>query len=181
MKSLVFPVGLLVAIVGLFGVIGLTSDNNWSATTSGKKTNSTPNDILKPFVVSQTLPNLIVKKEDGGSYNLTKDLPEKALVTFWTSTCAECKTGLPILADFAKQNPNFPIIYINVRDEIKTAKDELNQLNLSINTLFDLDGKAFANLATAMPTSLFIEKGQITVRFPGRISQDHLKALLTLN
>ena len=162
MKSLVAPILLLGAII-VIAMVGLASkDQPISATKAAK--------ILEPYLANIEAPGATVKDAGGQDIELGTVI-DHGLITFWSSACGECDTQLTDLGDFTAANPNFNSVLVGVKEDPNSAKAKTLPASY-----FD-DGTAFQKWSGTMPSSYYIESGQIKYFFPGRISKEHLEAL----
>ncbi len=171
MQRLLLPIISLIVI--LTGVVIFGS----LAGVSNKP--QTPQEILKPFTVSEVVPSITVKDKDSKDVVIDEKTVSPTLVTFWDANCSECKVALPLLVSYNATHPQLKTIYINVKNDPELVATTLKELNISLDTLYD-DGTAFAKWFGTMPSTYFIKDSHIQLFFPGRVSQEHLDALSTL-
>ncbi|MEK7171261.1 MAG: TlpA disulfide reductase family protein [Patescibacteria group bacterium] len=175
LNRLVAPLGFLIGLVALAYVmqtLGNSSPTN--------KPLAGP-ELLKQFEIVEIVPpTAIVNDKDGKKIDLTTLFAKPTLLTFWSVNCGECDTGLPVLDNFANNQSQIAVIMIDTKDEPKDADAKLKLLDVTLGTYFDLDGSAFQNWEATMPASYFVINGKIKYYFPGRVSQEHLDALLTV-
>lgn len=175
MKSLIAPIGFLLALVAIaIGLSVFSSSPNSTATKS-------PDEILKPYLVDEAVKVVSVKDKDNKTLTLDETLPDKTLLTFWDATCGECAIALPLIDSFAKAHPEIHPLFINVKNTSEQADQALKKYNLSFVSLYDRDGSAFKAWSGTMPATYYIRGGRFKLFFPGRVSAEHLNALLTLN
>ena len=177
LNRLVVPLVFIIALAALTFVmqnLGNSSSTNKPLTGS---------ELLKQYEIVEIAPpaaNLTDKDEK--KVDLLPRLTKPTLITFWSVNCGECETGLPLLDYFAKSQTQVSEVLIAVKDEPKDAEEKLRSLNVALGTFYDLDGSAVQSWeATTMPASFFVINGKIKYFFPGRVSQEHLDALLTVN
>lgn len=167
-------IGVLVAIIAAAVIFGGLSGANQTE-------NRTTDSSIQQYLVREAVKPVTVRSETGSGVTLDSTLPDKTLITFWDATCAECRTGLPVIVAFIAAHPEVRPIYINHQNTIEQAKAALAEMNLAIETLYDTDGSAFSALSGTMPATYFIRNGEFRVFFPGRPSAEQLSALLTVN
>ncbi|MEK7202550.1 MAG: TlpA disulfide reductase family protein [Patescibacteria group bacterium] len=174
-QRLVAPIGFLIGLVALAFVmqtLGNSSPTN--------KPLVGP-ELLKQFeIVEIAPPAATVTDEDSKKVDLSTLFFKPTLVTFWSVNCGECDTGLPVLDNFAKSQSQVAVILIDTKDEPKDAEEKLTSLNVTTGTYYDTDGSTFQSWEATMPASYFVINGKIKYYFPGRVSQEHLDALLTV-
>lgn len=166
---------LLVIIVVIFLVVVLRSP-----TSSQPTANTDLPKILQSYFANVTMPSAVVEDANGKRIRLDETIPSTGLVTFWSSTCNECSEALTTQRDFVKAHPNFQVSLVNVRDSLSVAKSELAKDSINFPSYYDTDSSASQSWSATMPASYYIKNGKILLYFPGRISLDHLNALLQI-
>lgn len=175
LSRLAIPLGFLIGLAAL-GFVMQTLGNSSADTTI-----SAAPDILKQFAIVEIAPPATtVTDRDNKKIDLVSLLTKPTLVTFWSVGCGECETGLPILDKFAKSQSTIAIILVDTKDDPADAEDKLKTLNVATTTFYDRDGLAFQNWEATMPASYFVAGGKLKYFFPGRVSNEHLQALLTV-
>lgn len=139
--------------------------------------NSPVSQELKPFRYNGSLRPLVVSRESGEKTDLTLSVSQPFLVTFWSTECPECLTGLKDQARFQIERPDFPLRWINFQQTPAKAKEYLAKNELTVPTDYDLDGSTWRLYQATMPASYWLADNKIVYVFPGRISIKHLQAL----
>lgn len=139
--------------------------------------NSPETQELKSFRLNAPLKPLIVSRESGEKTDLTLSVPQPFLITFWSSDCPECLTGLKDQARFRGDHPDFLIRWINFQQTPQKAKEYLTKNELTIPTDYDFDGAAWRAYQATMPASYWLANNKVVYAFPGRIADKHLQAL----
>lgn len=174
-QRLVAPISFLIGLVALAFVmqtLGNSSPTNKPLTSP---------ELLKQFEIVEIVPPAAsVSDKDGKKYDLQTIFTKPTIVTYWSVNCGECDTGLPVLDNFANSQSQVVVMLIDTKDETKDAAEKLRSLNVTLGTFYDSDGSAFQTWEATMPASYFVINGKIKYYFPGRISQEHLDALLTV-
>ena len=169
------PLGFIVALASLAFVMQTLGNSSSSVPTASGS------ELLKQFeIVEITPPAAIPTDKDDNEINLASLFIKPTLVTFWRVNCGECDTGLPLLDNFGKSQSSVALILIAVKDDPKNAQEKLQSLNVALPTYYDRDGTAFQNWEATMPASYFVINGKLKYFFPGRVSNEHLQALLTV-
>lgn len=175
LNRLVAPLVFIIALAALAFVMQTLGN-----TTSLPDKSLTGPELLKQFEIVEIVPPVTsVSDKVGNKIDLPTLFAKPTLLTFWSVNCGECDTGLPVLDNFSKSQSQVAVILIDTKDEPKDAEEKLKALGVTIATFYDADGSAFQNWEATMPASYFIINGKIKYYFPGRISQEHLDALLT--
>lgn len=140
-------------------------------------------ELLKQYeIVEIAPPESNLTDKEGKKLDLLPLLVKPSLITFWSVNCGECETLLPLLNDFSNTHSQISHVLISEKDEPKDAEEKLKSLNATLGTYYDLDGSAAQSWeASTMPASFFVMNGKVKYFFPGRISQEHLDALLEVN
>ena len=176
-SRLVAPIGFIVALLALAFVMQTLGNSS----SSSDKPLTGP-ELLKQYeVVEVTPPTANLTDKDNKKVDLTLKLTKPTLITFWSINCGECETGLPLLDNFSKSQSQISVILIDTKDEPKDAESKLQSLKVTLGTFYDFDGSAVQGWeASTMPASYFVINGKVKYFFPGRVSQEHLDALLTV-
>lgn len=174
-QRFVAPLGFLVALVALAFVMQTLGNS-----TPANKALTGP-ELLKQFeIVEITPPEADLTDKDNKRADLKSLFIKPTLITFWSVNCGECDTGLPVLDNFAASQNRVAVILIDNKDEPKDADEKLKELKVTTGTYYDRDGSTFQNWEATMPASYFIINGKLKYFFPGRVSKEHLDALLTV-
>lgn len=168
---LVGPVAFLILVAVGFLLFG--------ASNSSSNKQLTPAETIAPYATNVAIPKVQVTDATGKATGLNK-LRGPILITLWSGECPECKEGLKDIEAFVKSNPKFKVMLVNHLQNPETANAVLKKNSVTLPTYFDRNGDAFRALFATMPASYYIIDGRIRYFFPGRISTEHLQALLTL-
>ncbi|MEK9167312.1 MAG: redoxin domain-containing protein [Patescibacteria group bacterium] len=176
LNRLVAPLVFIIALAALAFVMQTLGDSS-----SNKPLTSS--ELLKQYEIVEIAPPVAsLTDKDGKKLDLLPLLTKPTLITFWSVNCGECETLLPLLNDFSNNHSQISQLLISERDEPKDAQEKLQSLNVGLTTNYDLDGSTVQSWeANTMPASFFVTNGKVKYLFPGRISQEHLDALLTVN
>lgn len=173
MGRLAPAIGLIVSIIALVVIFG--------ALNPGDPKTKESDSIIDDYLVNEAVKPVVVRDKNNQKVTLDASLADKTLVTFWDATCAECRTGLPMIASFAVAHPELKPIYINHQNSREQAEAALKAWGLAIETHYDTDGSAFNAWSGTTPATYYIRNGIFRVFFPGRPSAEQLSALLTIN
>lgn len=169
----------LVFIIGLAALAFIMQ--TLGNTTSVSNKSLTGPELLKQFEIVEIVPPAaIVSDKDSKKFDLSTLFTKPTLITFWSVNCGECDNGLPVLDNFAKSQSQIAVILIDTKDAPEDAEAKLTSLKVTTDTYYDTDGSTFQNWEATMPASYFVINGKIKYYFPGRVSQDHLDALLAV-
>lgn len=175
LNRLVAPLVFIIALVALAFVM-----QTLGSSPSDNKTLTDP-ELLKQFEIVEIVPPpASLTDKDNKKLDLPTLFTKPTLITFWSVNCGECDNGLPVLDNFAKSQNQVVVILIDTKDAPEDAEAKLVSLNVTTGTYYDTDGSAFQNWEATMPASYFVINGKIKYYFPGRVSQEHLDALLTV-
>ena len=175
MSRLVFPLAFVIALITLVVIIQSFSKSQ------DFQTSSNSNTAIKNFsVIPFTAPQLKVVDSDNRTIDEQKIKSGKVFLTFWSVNCLECDQGLPVIDEFASTASVIEFVLVSHKDELKLGQEKLSQLNIALKSYYDLTGEAFQEWEATMPSSYYIIDDQIRYLFPGRVSVEHLQALLTI-
>jgi len=178
MTRLVFPLAFIFALITLVAIVQSLGNSETVAVADKKPIN---NSTIKQFAILPFVaPALNVKDAEGKDFPSEKINNGVTIVTFWSSVCGECDTGLPVLDKFANEHPEINMVLVNYKDDIEVGKEKLSLLDIKLKSYFDQNGSAFKEWEATMPSSYYIRDGLIQYFFPGRVSLEHLQALLAL-
>lgn len=173
MGRLAPAVGIIIAIIAVAAVFG--------AFALGEPESQSDSTSIKDYLVTEAVKPVVVRDKNEQKVTLDSSMADKSLVTFWDATCAECRTGLPMIASFVAAHPEIKPIYINHQNTREQAEAALKEWGLAIETHYDTDGSAFNAWSGTTPATYYIRNGIFRVFFPGRPSAEQLNALLTIN
>ncbi len=171
MNRLILPVIFVLSII----VVGIFL----SGTSETVNTKIDPNDIT-PFAVDDALPASSIIDAQGKKVAIEQVVGSPTLVTFWNSSCNECVLLLTEQKNILTGTALKPVL-INIQDQPDVAAAKLNELGVTFPNYFDEQGTTFRSWSGTIPASYYISGNRIKYFFPGRMSAEHLRALLTLN
>ncbi len=111
-----------------------------------------------------------------GDVSLSQFSGTPVVLNFWASWCTPCKKEMPILQNFAADNPDVAVVGIAVndteRDSRKFAEDRDIQFPLGV----DGDGSVSADYGvTGLPVTIVIDgEGRIATTWFGEITREEL-------
>jgi cytochrome c biogenesis protein CcmG, thiol:disulfide interchange protein DsbE len=103
------------------------------------------------------------------------------LVNLFASWCIPCKREMPMLLEAAETETSFAFLGVATNDTQADARGLVEELDITIPTLFDTRGDdvAFAFAARGMPTTVaFDREGQLVGRVVGELTPRSLADLL---
>lgn len=176
MSRLVFPLAFVIALIAFAMVF-----QSLQTSTNSQQSAEIKSDLLQQYqIVPIPVPETSVTNSDQKKDSLSEVKTGKTILTFWSAECGECEAGLPVLDQFATDHPDVRVVLVNYKNDKETADAKLKELNIKLPTYYDFDGSNFISWEAVMPSSYFIQNGQVTIFFPGRVSVEHLNALLTI-
>jgi thiol-disulfide isomerase/thioredoxin len=173
LTSLLPIIGLLLTGCSTGGV----SSANQNAYISGDGSG-----FVVPVKERKAAPVLTGKDLDGNL--ITTKIGEVEVINLWASWCAPCRAEAPLLADFAKKNPNIKFYGILTRDNLLAAKEFEHHYQITYPSFADdsviLQFKG-AVIPNAIPSTIVIdEKGRIAARISGEINTALFTGILKL-
>ena len=135
-------VGAILVIAALFlAVPRLLNGGSAPATTSSSVVGERP-DCPFTTVRGVDLPCLGGEKAEAGEGDV-----EKQIVNIWAWWCEPCREELPMLADFARDNPDWEVVLVHAdRDEAKGSA-MLTEMGIDLPSYSDKEGKFAATLS----------------------------------
>lgn len=125
--------------------------------------------------------------EDKPVTKLLSDFKGKPLlVNFWATWCAPCVREMPLLDNFAKENPQLPVLGLAL-DSLKNmqkfeSKIQVNYPLLQLDAHYLKLVKQLGNTKGGLPFSiLFGADGRVKAIYLGELHKEQLEELLTLS
>lgn len=168
MNRLILPVIFVLSIV----VVGIVL----SSTKDVADTKVDPNDIT-PFAVDDALPAATIVDATGKKVSIEQVIGSPTLLTFWNSSCKECAQLLTDQKNILT-GTDMKLVLINIQDQPEVAAAKLAELGVTFPSYFDEQGTTFRNWSGTIPASYYITGNRIKYFFPGRMSAEHLRALI---
>ncbi len=117
----------------------------------------------KAPVNGEAPPAFILQKLEDGSVSFPTDLSGKVVaIRFWADWCPFCESEMrqlePVYTRYRDQG--LIILAINVRQERPTVDAFVGKLNISYDTLLDIEGEVARSYAVmGLPTTYFVDRG----------------------
>lgn len=172
-QTLIWP-AVLVSVLMIVAVL-ITADQSLK---TDEAKSSTKLESLSSFRVNWGLPKMTVTNEQGELIEIALLAKTDSLLTIWTSTCAECKTGLIDLQKYHEMHPELAMILFNYRDTKEDATAVLTELGITIPNYYDEAGESYEKLQATIPASYYFKDAKFYYYFPGRVMGEHLDLLL---
>ena len=101
-------------------------------------------------------------------------------MTFSATWCVPCRTELPEFDAFAAENPDVPILAIDLQEDAATLKAFVERLQLrALMPMLDPDGAAARRYGVVgLPTAVFIDREGVIrhVEVGGTLTREHLRS-----
>lgn len=167
MKNVLFAI-LCLAAVG----VGFVFSQKFNQQASDVSSSSPAQSV--PFVLSDV---------DGVQHNSTDWADKTVVLNFWATWCPPCRRKIPLLIDFANEQPNFQVVGIAVDDvdAVKQFSDEvgINYINLVGQADAIKVGMDHGNASGALPYTVVISPtGEILHRVIGELEKDDISSWL---
>ena len=167
MKNVLFAI-LCLAAVG----VGFVFSQKFNQPAQDVSSSSPARSV--PFVLSDV---------DGVQHNSTDWADKTVVLNFWATWCPPCRREIPLLIDFANEQPDFQVVGIAVDDvdAVKEFSDEvgINYLNLVGQADAIKVGMDHGNASGALPYTVVISPtGEILHRVIGELEKDDISSWL---
>lgn len=135
------------------------------------------------FIKGKPTPTFELAKLDSGSMRFPDDMKGKIItVRFWADWCPFCKTEMmdiePVYQKY--KDKGLVILAINVRQDQKTAKAFLSDMNISYDVLLDEEGEVARDYGVAgLPTTFVIDRnGNLHTRILGESTPEVFEKII---
>ncbi len=114
-------------------------------------------------------PLFALEKLEGGTAQFPADYQGQKVIAirFWADWCPFCSSEMRLLEPVYQKyrDKGLTILALNVRQDRATAEFFINELNISYNTLLDIEGDVARSYGvTGLPTTLFVDGNGILQR-----------------
>lgn len=128
---------------------------------------------------------LTFSKEDGSMQSTDNFRGKIVFINFWASWCPPCRAEMPSVNELyqkLKDNPDFEFVFVNLDDEISTAKKYLNDNKFEI-PLQRPEGFIPTDFYTGtLPTTVVLDKaGTVVMKHSGMADYSSKKFITQLN
>lgn len=129
-------------------------------------------DETTQLVNGQPATGFQLQKLEGGNSNFPSDYQNKVVaLRFWADWCPFCESEMRALEPMHRkyQDQGLVILAVNVRQDPDTARKFIEKLDISYDSLLDIEGEvARAYGVMGLPTTFFIDgKGVLKKRILG--------------
>jgi peroxiredoxin len=190
LRSLVLPLGLVVAIVGgllyfesrrggsvdsAYGSVELPADRN-------------PTDRGPEASAGRAAPDFLLETLDGGELRLSDLQGQAVLVNFWATWCTTCRAETPDLVALHERHRDDGLVMlgVNLREADGPVQAFVDDFGIGYPVLMDRDGQVASTWRiggpnNGVPSTYFIDSaGVVRLVVFGFLTQDKLAEGLTL-
>jgi cytochrome c biogenesis protein CcmG, thiol:disulfide interchange protein DsbE len=131
-----------------------------------------------------SLPGVVLPAVDGFAQDApeldTGELEGPAVLNFWATWCAPCRTELPDFQRASEQRPGVRFLGIDEGFEPGTSVEFLDELGVTYDQYVDAGGALAAKLEIAeLPATIVLDaEGDVALRHLGPLNYDELIAAL---
>ena len=192
LRSLVLPLGLVVAIVA--GLLYLQSRGGSSDAADGFGTVELPparNATAKdPSAVEErAAPDFYLRSLDGEPLRLSDLQGKPVLVNFWAVWCTTCRAEIPDLIKAYEQHKasGLVVVGVNLREAEPRVRDFVEEFGMSFPVVFDRNGEVartwrIGGPSQGLPSSYFIDEQGVVRKVvygtvTARLMDEGLKAI----
>ncbi|WP_313705809.1 TlpA disulfide reductase family protein [Massilia sp.] len=130
---------------------------------------------------SPPLPELTLKRLDGGDVGLRTLAGKPMVVNLWATWCPPCRREMPALGAAQAAHPEVAFVFVNQAEDAATVARYLDGAGLELaNVLIDpIRSLARATDVKGYPTTLFYDRhGRLAARHMGELSPAQLRERL---
>jgi peroxiredoxin len=192
LRSLVLPLGLVVAIVA--GLLYMQSRGGSDAA-DGFGTVELPaakNATAKDPIASEqrAAPDFYLRSLDGEPLRLSDLQGKPVLVNFWAAWCTSCREEMPDLIKAYEQNKanGLVVIGVNLREAEPRVRDFVDEFGMPFPVVFDRNGEVartwrIGGPSQGVPSSYFIDRQGVVRKVvfgtvTSRLMEQGLKAIM---
>ncbi|MBQ5946064.1 TlpA disulfide reductase family protein [Massilia sp. ST3] len=127
---------------------------------------------------SAPLPELTVRRLDGGEVSLHSFKGRPLVVNLWATWCPPCRREMPTFGQAQRSHPEVGFVYVNQGESAETVARFLAAQGLQLsNVVLDPAGRLAARTGAAgYPTTLFYNaSGRLRMRHVGELSEATLR------
>ena len=140
-------------------------------------------DEQSQLVNGQEIPPFKLERLEGGVINYPADLKGKVVaIRFWADWCPFCEGEMtqlePVYVKYKEQG--VVILAVNVRQDRETAQRFIDKLNISYNTLLDVEGDVARGYGVmGLPTTFFVTRdGRLKSRILGESTPETFEQII---
>jgi peroxiredoxin len=167
LRSIVLPIGIVVAIVGgLLWYESRESDvtqDGFGSIELPSTLNSTGRDPEADL--GRAAPDFVLETLDGGTLRLSDLQGQPLLVNFWATWCGPCRIEMPelVLSYLDHRDEGFAVLAVNQREADARVQPFVDEFELPFPILMDRDGEVARTWRVGgpmqgLPSSYFIDR-----------------------
>lgn len=131
----------------------------------------------------QQAPGFELERLETGRLNFPDDLKGKVVaIRYWADWCPFCESEMTLLEPVYKKykDQGLVILAINVRQDRATAEKFIRKLNISYDTLLDIEGEVARMYGVmGLPTTFFVERdGRLKSRILGESTPEVFEQII---
>jgi thiol-disulfide isomerase/thioredoxin len=166
-KNLAFAIACIAALV-----VGFMLSQQFNTASDNDLVTAGQPALATPFTLNDV---------DGNPRSSSEWQGKTVVLNFWATWCPPCRREIPLLIDFAKQNPRFQIVGVALDDvdAVKAFSDEvgINYINLVGQADAIKVGMEHGNASGALPYTVVVSPdGKVTHRVIGELDEETLQA-----
>ena len=191
LRSLVLPLGLVVAIVA--GLLYLQSNRENSGQEEGFGTIALPGDRNptgeSPSASSgRAAPDFLLRSLDGETVRLSDLQGQPVVVNFWATWCSTCRAETPDLIEFYEthREGGLTVLGVNLREADGQVRGFVDDFGITYPVVMDRDGQVAGTWRiggpnNGVPSTYFIDSdGVVRLVVFGYLTQDKMAEGLAL-
>lgn len=191
LRSLVLPLGLVVAIVA--GLLYLQSNRGGSEQEDGFGTVSLPaernaTDDSPSASKGRAAPDFLLRSLDGDQVRLSDLQGRPVVVNFWATWCPTCRSETPDLIALYEENRDagLELLGVNLREADGQVRGFVDDFGINFPVLMDRDGQVASTWRiggpnNGVPSTYFIDsQGVVRLVVFGFLTQDKMAEGLAL-
>lgn len=111
-----------------------------------------------------------------GDVSLAQFSGTPVVLNFWASWCTPCKKEMPVLQEFATENPDVRVVGVAVNDGESDSREFAQRRGIEFPLGVDGDGSVSADYGvTGLPVTVVIDgDGQVATTWFGEITREEL-------
>ena len=193
LRSLVLPLGLVVAIVG--GLLFLQSRGGASSESDGFGTVELPaaKNVTAKSASSdedRAAPDFYLRSLEGEPLRLSDLQGKPVLVNFWAAWCTTCRAETPDLIKAYQQHKadGLVIVGVNLREADTRVRDFVDEFGMPYPIVFDRNGEVartwrIGGPSQGLPSSYFIDRQGVVRKVvygtvTGKVMDEGLKLIM---
>lgn len=122
---------------------------------------------------AMTLPDMALKRLDGGTLALSSLKGKPVVLNIWASWCGPCRREMPVLQQAQKAHPDIAFVFVNQEETPEVIRAYLGQEHIALANVVLDERRVLAKAlgSKALPTTYFISaRGELRGRRTGELS-----------